>query len=158
MTRTLGTDLRGHRTRQNESANAGQEGVQKTHLREVEMTEAVQGVKRTPWERQGALRTSGSGRGSCGTPPNASENAQNKKVKKTHQRELKASQCWIYGVPGMSHMVHSCIYVYVSVCTCIMCTIYILDKGSVGSFPPIITLFRPIVICARVSVNVYPIL
>ena len=92
MTRTLGTDLRGHRMRQNESINARQEGVQKTHLREVEMTEAVQPVKRKPWEHQGASRTLGSSRGSWGTHPNVSENAQNEKVKKTHQRELKASQ------------------------------------------------------------------
>ena len=61
VTRTLGTDLREHRMRQNESTNAQQEGVQMTHLREVKMTEVVQAVKRTPWERQGALRMSGSG-------------------------------------------------------------------------------------------------
>ena len=61
---------------------------------------------------------------------------------------LVAAKCWIYGVPGMLHMVHSCIYVYVSVCACITCTIYILDKGPMGSFPSVITLFRPIVICA----------
>ena len=36
-------------------------GVQKTHLREVETTEAVQAVKRTPQECQGTSRTSGSG-------------------------------------------------------------------------------------------------
>ena len=60
VTRTLGTDLRGHRMRQNKSANARQEGVQKTHLREVETTEAVQVVKRMPQKCQGASRTSGS--------------------------------------------------------------------------------------------------
>ena len=76
----------------------------------------------------------------------------------SEDEDVHGCVCWIYGAPGMSHMVHSCIYVYVSVCTCITCTIYILDKGLMGSFPLIITLFRPIVICAPVSVNVYPIL
>ena len=75
--------------RQNKSVNAQQEGVQKTHLREVKTTEVVQAVKHKPRERQGALRTSGSSQGSCGTHLNTSENAQNEKVKKTHQRELK---------------------------------------------------------------------
>ena len=36
----------------------------------------------------------------------------------------------------MSHMVHSCIYVYVSACTCIMCTIYMYTgQGINGIFP-----------------------
>ena len=54
----------------------------------------------------------------------------------------------------MLHMV-IVVYVYISVCACIPCTIYILDEGLMESFPSIITLFRPIIICALVSVNVY---
>ena len=54
VSRTLGTDLRQCGTHQNESANARKEGVQMTHLKDVEATEAIRVVKRTLREHQGA--------------------------------------------------------------------------------------------------------
>ena len=92
VTRTLGTDLRVRRTRQNVSANARKEGVQKTHLREVETTKAIRAAKRTRRECRGASRTSGSGRGSCGTRQNASGNTRREKVEETHLGGLQANQ------------------------------------------------------------------
>ena len=52
--KTLGTDLRGRRTRQNVSANPRKEELNNAHLKEVETTEGIRVAKRTRRERQDA--------------------------------------------------------------------------------------------------------
>ena len=94
-TRTLGTGRRSLGTRQYECANAWREEEKRTHQGELEASKTTRETKRTRRRHQDAMKTLGSGRGSCGTRQNVNVNARSKERRKTHRGET--------AVPGDPH-------------------------------------------------------